>query len=200
MPKFKLGNIEEGLLVTPDKFSIGDTVKLTYNGALAKKGASEIYAHLGYGNDEWKNITSIKMAKTGKGFEAKIPVVSNSKLNIVFKDESEEWDNNSGENYSVKPTPKYTYDCIQIEPSDYSIGETVTLVYNGNLYKNNSNEVYAHMGYGVNWEDTSDLKMYKTKRGFEAKITISSTNSLNVAFRDESNNWDNNSEKNYTLY
>lgn len=200
MPKFKLGYIENGVLVTPDTFSIGDTVKLTYHGDLAKRGASEVFAHIGYGESEWKNVTSIKMSKTRKGFEAKLPVISNSKLNIVFKDDSDSWDNNSGNNYSLKTTPKYSYDCIKISPSDFSIGDTITLTYNGILFENGSDEVYAHMGYGSDWENANDLQMAKTDNGFELKLKVDSPSSLNIVFRDSLDNWDNNCQKNYTIY
>jgi hypothetical protein len=41
MPKTKFGHLENGVLITPTDFSIGDTVKLTYHGSLAKKGSHE---------------------------------------------------------------------------------------------------------------------------------------------------------------
>lgn len=200
MPKFKLGCVENGVLVTPDAFSIGDTVKLTYHGELAKKGASEVYAHIGYGENEWKNVSSIKMSKTKKGFEAKLPIISNSKLNIVFKDDAEDWDNNSGNNYSIKTTPKYDYDCIKISPSDFAIGDTITVKYYGDLFVTGSDVVYAHIGYGKDWDNVDDIKMKKTADGFEAKIKLAQASSLNVVFKDNLDNWDNNQEKNYILY
>ena len=200
MPKTKFGYIDNGILVTPSEFSIGDTVKLTYHGPLVKKGASEIYAHVGFGSDEWKNVNSVKMSKTRKGFETKIPVVSTSNLNIVFKDASETWDNNDGQNYSVSATPKYSYSNVCIKPNEFTIGDKVKLVYKGLLFKNKSSEVYAHIGYGSNWDDLSDIKMNKTKSGFEAEIIITCAESLNVAFKDDTDNWDNNSNKNYILY
>lgn len=200
MPKTKFGYIDNDILVTPSEFSIGDTVKLTYHGPLAKKGASEIYAHVGFGNDEWKNISSVKMSKTRKGFEAKIPVLSTSNLNIVFKDTDEIWDNNNGKNYSVSTTQKYSYKSVYITPSEFTVGDKVKLVYKGSLYKNKSSQVIAHTGYGCQWDNVSDITMSKTKNGFEAELTIASTDSLNVVFKDDCDNWDNNDNKNYILY
>lgn len=200
MQKTKLGYINNGILVTPNDFSIGDTIKLTYRGDLAKSGANEVYAHFGYGQGEWKNITSIKMSKTKKGFETKIPVLSTSKLNIVFKDDSNQWDNNNGENYSVNPALKYSFDCICLSPNEFSVGDTVTLTYKGLLFNEDSKELYAHIGYGKDWEKVEDLKMKKTTDGFEAKLKVSSPNGLTIAFKNESDVWDNNSGQNYCLF
>lgn len=102
MPKVKSDYADNGVFITPSEFTIGDRVRVTYNGLLAKSGASEIYAHIGYGTQKWQNITDLKMTRTAEGFEAVFPVTSNSKLNIAFKDSANNWDNNSGKNYTFK--------------------------------------------------------------------------------------------------
>lgn len=91
-----------GVYISPTKFSTGDRIKISYCGLLANSGADEIYAHIGYGTSKWQNITDIKMTRTTKGFEATVPVSTASNLNIAFKDDANNWDNNSGSNYCFK--------------------------------------------------------------------------------------------------
>ncbi len=91
-----------GVYISPSTFSVGDRIKITYSGLLANSGAAEVYAHIGFGASKWQDITDIKMTKTSKGFEATVPVSSTSTLNVAFKDNANNWDNNSGSNYCFK--------------------------------------------------------------------------------------------------
>lgn len=103
MPRAKASNYtDNGVYITPSDFTVGDRIRVTYSGLLAKSGASEVYAHIGYGTQKWQNIADIKMSKTEQGFEATFPVTSESNLNIAFKDSANNWDNYSGKNYSFK--------------------------------------------------------------------------------------------------
>ena len=79
-----------------------DTLKLNYDGLLAKNGATELYTVVGYGNNlSWENTEFIPMTKTGQqNFEAEIPIRRDGSINIAFKDSADNWDNNSGLNYS----------------------------------------------------------------------------------------------------
>lgn len=200
MPKTRFGHLENGVLITPTDFSIGDTVKVTYHGSLAKNSTNDVYAHVGFGKNDWRHVESVKMKKTKKGYETYIPVISTSNLNIVFKDDTDCWDNNDGKNYTASATPISADSKVYITPSEFSVGDTVKLVYKGTLYKDKSNHIYAHIGYGDNWTYTEDIKMKKTKTGFETQILINSTESLNAAFRNEDDDWDNNANTNYKLY
>ena len=83
-----------GLTVSPLNFNAGDKIKVTYNGIL-----SQVYAHIGWG-ETWENVDDIKMSKTKTGFTATITAY-NSALNLCFKDTSNNWDNNSGYNYTL---------------------------------------------------------------------------------------------------
>ncbi len=86
--------------------------KLKYNGFLAQSDAKVIYAVTGTGNnDKWKNVRHIPMYKVDKGFEALVSYDSNDSnqenseneenyINFAFKDPNNNWDNNSGSNYS----------------------------------------------------------------------------------------------------
>jgi hypothetical protein len=73
-------------------------IKLTYDGLLAKSGADVVYASYGYG-DKWLSRAIHEMHRTGHGFEITIPTNENV-TNVVFKDSANNWDNNSGRNYS----------------------------------------------------------------------------------------------------
>jgi hypothetical protein len=90
--------ITNGVYVNPAEITVGDKVRLSYDGILAKSGANEIFAHVGYGT-KWNDAQYVKMAKTLSGFEATIPVTQQSPLNVCFKDPVDNWDNNSGKNY-----------------------------------------------------------------------------------------------------
>ncbi len=71
--------------------------------------------------------------------------------------------------------------------------------YVGALYQNASEEVFLHYGFGVNWDNISDLKMEKTELGFQCEIEIIESDLLNLCFRNANNEWDNNDGKNYSF-
>ncbi len=96
--------LSNGVTISPSTPSAGDKVKVVYDGLLSKNGATHVYAHIGYGC-KWDNNSFFKMDRTSMGFEATIPVSDTSTsasdtLNICFKDCADNWDNNSGKNYS----------------------------------------------------------------------------------------------------
>jgi len=76
--------------------------KISYSGLLAKSGAQEICGVYGYGsNQNWENVTTLHFKKEGDGvFQAIVPLESGKNINIAFKDPAENWDNNSGMNYT----------------------------------------------------------------------------------------------------
>lgn len=92
---------KNGVIVTPNVVADGDKATITYKGILYNSGADTIYMRAGYG-DNWNNATDIQMSRTADGFEAKLPITSHDKLNMVFKDSANNWDNNSGRNYSFE--------------------------------------------------------------------------------------------------
>ena len=69
--------------------------------------------------------------------------------------------------------------------------------YVGNLYQNNSEQVFLHYGFGLQWDDVTDVKMEKTELGFQCEIDIKEYESLNLCFRNSNNEWDNNNGENY---
>ena len=93
--------IDNGVVFSPATPAIGDKLKVTYNGLLSKSGATDVIAHFGYGN-KWEQKKDIRMNKTLSGFETTIPIeMPANKLNFCFKDAANNWDNNSGKNYSI---------------------------------------------------------------------------------------------------
>lgn len=73
----------------------------------------------------------------------------------------------------------------------------IKITYAGILFQNQSEEVFAHIGYGDNWEDSQDIAMEKTELGFQAVIAVKSGEKLNFCFRNSNGEWDNNNGNNY---
>lgn len=73
----------------------------------------------------------------------------------------------------------------------------VKISYIGSLFQDNSKEVYIHYGFGLLWENVSEVKMVKTELGFQAEIELQDFESFNFCFRNEINKWDNNDGQNY---
>lgn len=69
--------------------------------------------------------------------------------------------------------------------------------YVGSLYQNASEEIFLHYGFGINWDNVSDMKMEKTELGFQCEIDILESDLLNLCFRNSNNEWDNNNGENY---
>ena len=81
-----------------------ESLRVQYNGLLANSGAPELFLHVGFG-EKWNGEQTIKMHKTGANiFEAEIPwELRDSRVQICFKDNSNNWDNYYGHNYSYEP-------------------------------------------------------------------------------------------------
>lgn len=75
----------------------------------------------------------------------------------------------------------------------------VKISYTGKLFEENSKNVYLHYGYGINWDNLSDVEMTKSELGYQAEIELMSSDSLNLCFRNSNNEWDNNNGQNYTF-
>jgi len=75
----------------------------------------------------------------------------------------------------------------------------VKISYTGKLFEENNKNVYLHYGYGINWDNISDVEMTKTELGYQAEIELMSSDSLNLCFRNSNNEWDNNNGQNYTF-
>ncbi|HHV98498.1 MAG TPA: carbohydrate-binding protein [Clostridiaceae bacterium] len=91
--------LENGVSVSPALPTVGEKVKIIYDGLLSKSGATHVYAHVGFGS-KWENVYDYQMKRTDTGFEVSIPVTRPEAINVCFKDCANNWDNNSGKNYS----------------------------------------------------------------------------------------------------
>ena len=76
-------------------------------------------------------------------------------------------------------------------------GAKVKISYVGYLFQNGSEDVYLHYGFGMNWDNVSEVKMEKTELGFQCEIDILDAESLNLCFRNETDIWDNNFGQNF---
>ena len=75
--------------------------------------------------------------------------------------------------------------------------DILKITYSGNLFKDNSSEVYIVYGFGENWDNTTEQKMEKTNYGFVSNIKIESSTTFNFCFRNSNQIWDNNNSFNY---
>ena len=75
----------------------------------------------------------------------------------------------------------------------------IKISYTGKFFEENSDKVFIHFGYGLNWDNISEIEMQKTDLGFQAEINLISSNSLNLCFRNSNNEWDNNNGQNYVF-
>ncbi|HHX18456.1 MAG TPA: carbohydrate-binding protein [Clostridium sp.] len=88
---------------------------------------------------------------------------------------------------------------VQVSKSSIRVGDEITLSYSGLLVQCGAESVYAHIGYGENWEEKEFIPMEKCDDVFKAKIKVTHPDNLNVAFKDSGDNWDNNSLSNYSF-
>ncbi len=73
----------------------------------------------------------------------------------------------------------------------------IKISYTGKFFQDNSEKVSIHYGFGINWENLSDLEMQKTELGFQTEIELGSFDTFNFCLCNEKNEWDNNDGKNY---
>lgn len=78
-----------------------DTLNIHYRGLLKDSGAGEIFLH--YGFDSWnRSINTIKMDKKADGsFSAAVKAERAHEMNLCFKDNADNWDNNNGNNWNL---------------------------------------------------------------------------------------------------
>ena len=69
--------------------------------------------------------------------------------------------------------------------------------YVGSLYQSGSEDLYLHYGFGLNWDNVSEVQMEKTELGFQCEIDVIESESLNLCFRNTNDEWDNNNGENY---
>jgi len=99
-----------GVNVYPTPITLGEHINVVYDGLLFSSGAQEIYLHMGYGpHDNWRQVQDLKMLRTGRGWEQTFQANDPGRLNLCFKDSADNWDNNSGHNWSFEVHHGKTY-------------------------------------------------------------------------------------------
>lgn len=88
----------KNIFFNTDKLIQNSKVKISYTGKLFQNNSKEVYIHYGFGL-LWENLNEIKMEKTELGFQAEIELLDKESFNFCFKNESNVWDNNNGNNY-----------------------------------------------------------------------------------------------------
>lgn len=75
----------------------------------------------------------------------------------------------------------------------------VKISYTGKFFQENSEKVFIHYGFGINWDNVSEIEMEKTDLGFQAEIFLGEGETFNFCFRNNNDEWDNNDYKNYVF-
>ncbi len=89
----------KNIFFNTDKLVENSNVKVSYAGYLFQKGVDEVYIHYGFGTN-WNDSAETKMVKTELGFQCEIDIPETNCLNFCFRDNTGEWDNNFGQNFS----------------------------------------------------------------------------------------------------
>ena len=116
----------KNIFFNTDKIVSGETVKISYVGYLFQNGSEEVYLHYGFGPN-WNNVGEAKMEKTELGFQAEIKIVEGEDtLNLCYKNEKGEWDNNFGQNFTFTIEPTGASDVIVDASGDTSEADETT--------------------------------------------------------------------------
>lgn len=94
---------------------------------------------------------------------------------------------------------EYEGNGVELSKTSIGVGDEVTVFYKGLLAQNGADAVFAHIGYGENWDDRAFIPMERDNDIFKATIKINHQDDLNIAFKDSGDNWDNNSLSNYSF-
>ena len=73
----------------------------------------------------------------------------------------------------------------------------VKISYTGKFFQDGSEKVYAHFGYGREWENVKEIEMEKTEIGFQIDFKLEEGETFNLCFKNEKDEWDNNEGQNY---
>ncbi len=75
----------------------------------------------------------------------------------------------------------------------------VKISYTGKFFQDDSEDVFIHYGFGLNWDNLNDIKMEKTELGFQTEIDLPEGDSFNFCFKNNLEQWDNNEGQNYVF-
>jgi hypothetical protein len=98
----EIGSLEgDAVTWKPRALQRGSRIQINYQGLLKNCGAHEVFLH--YGFDNWsKDVNTVRMDRSETGeFVKDIQIEGDREINFCFKDALENWDNNSGRNYTL---------------------------------------------------------------------------------------------------
>ena len=73
----------------------------------------------------------------------------------------------------------------------------VKISYTGKFFQDNSEKVFLHYGFGLNWDELNEVEMKKTELGFQAEVKLIDSESFNFCLKNDKDEWDNNDGNNY---
>ena len=73
----------------------------------------------------------------------------------------------------------------------------VKISYTGKFFQDANERVFAHYGFGLNWDNINEVEMEKTELGFQTEIELKEGETFNLCFKNENDEWDNNDCNNY---
>lgn len=94
---------------------------------------------------------------------------------------------------------QYSDNGVFISKSQIYPGDEITVTYSGLLVNSGADMVYIHLGYGENWDNKDLIQMKHDGEAFKATFEVVQVGTLNIAFKDRAENWDNNSANNYSF-
>lgn len=81
----------------------GMEVSIYYDGILAKSGVGQLFLHCGYGDkNDWSEVNEYPMKQVDDGWEKTLKINTGNSLNFCFRDGSDNWDNNNGDNWAYR--------------------------------------------------------------------------------------------------
>ena len=149
----------KNIFFNTDKIVENSKLKISYVGRLFQNDSKEVYMHFGFGL-QWDGVNDIKMEKTELGFQCEINIDEAESLNLCFKNENDEWDNNDGQNY-IFPIEKYE----PIEEESENIEKSLLEV------KNNGMQVRKGLRKTYIWSKKVRIAVYKIIKFFPKLIS-----------------------------
>lgn len=76
----------------------------------------------------------------------------------------------------------------------------VKISYTGKFFQDGYETVYAHYGFGMQWDKVNEIKMEKTDLGYQTEIELKEGETFNLCFKaikEDGEEWDNNDGQNY---
>ena len=164
----------KNIFFNTDKIVEGATVKISYIGYLFQNSSSDVYLHYGYG-ENWNNIGEIKTEKTELGYQAEITIPYGYKtLNLCYKNEAGQWDNNNGNNYifDVEPSGQNAVEANIETVSETNIGTVVDT--------KNEIETETNANLGAPVDDDFDIDFDFSNNYSNVGIGTNTANNYNV--------------------